>query len=297
RGFEISEASKTADAGLELYNFWDVVEKEDFVPHHPGFLEYLGGQFHEFLGQAGGVVILIYDAAYWTFVAPFKGKGFRAGAVLREIARNGFAAVPVVSLVSLLFGLVLAINGAYLLGKYGQNRLIADMVGMALAREIGPVLAGIMLAARSGAGITAEIGTMEVREEIDAMWAMGMNPGKFLIVPKVLAVAISVPILTLVCNVVGNFGSFLASSMVFGVPGRNYLMRLASAVLLKDFLTGVGKAFFFGLIVGFVGCWFGFSVERSAEEVGNNTTKAVVWSIILIIMADGVFSALFYVLS
>jgi phospholipid/cholesterol/gamma-HCH transport system permease protein len=291
-------ASQAAESGLALYRFEQLMKKESPPePEHAGFFEYVGEVWYTCLSAFSGLTVLIYDSAYWFFVAPLRGKGFKAGTLVKEISRNGVHAIPILSLISFLFGLVMSINGAYLLTQWGQNQLIADMVGVGLTREIAPVVVGIMLAARSGAAIAAELGTMQVREEIDAMWAMGMNPAKFLIVPRVTALALAGPVLSLVANVVGMLGSFLASTIFFGVAGRTFLRRLEGAIYLNDIITGLGKSLVFGLLIGFVGCWFGMSVEGSAEEVGDATTRAVVWSIVLIIVADGVFSSLFYILS
>lgn len=290
-------ASEAARNGLELYRFDRLLKKPEAPqPTQPGFFEFVGGVWYSWRAAFSGLTILIYDAAYWLFAAPLLGKGFKGDTLTKEVSRNGAHAIPILSLVSFLFGLVLSINGAYLLTQWGQNQLIADMVGVGLTREIAPVLVGIMLAARSGAAIAAELGTMQVREEIDAMWAMGMNPAKFLIVPRVTALALAAPVLSLVANIVGMLGSFLASTIFFGVSGQNYLRRLEEAIYFSDIVTGLGKSLIFGLIIGFVGCWFGMSVEGSAEEVGDATTRSVVWSIVLIIVADGIFSALFYIL-
>jgi len=295
--FHLAEVSDEAEAGLRLYRFRELLEQPPPEPERrvAGF-ELVGQMWYTFVEAAWGFAILLYDAIYWTVVAPLRGKGFKAGILVKEVSRNGLDAVPIVALVAFLFGVVLSINGAYLLGRWGQNALIADMIGIGLTREIAPILAGIMLAARSGAAIAAEIGTMQVREEIDAMWTMGMNPAKFITVPKVGSLAISVPVLSLVANIAGIFGAFLVCTTVFGVAGPTFLRRLAKAVLFKDVMTGFGKSLVFGLIIGFIGCWFGYSVRDTAEEVGQAATGAVVWGIIMIIVADGIFSAMVYMM-
>ena len=293
--FTISAMSEEAEAGLSLYRFDDMLGSSPPPEPQPvGFFEYVGDAVYSVEEAFFGLTVLVYDTAYWFFVAPFLGKGFKFDRLIKEISRNGTHAIPVLSLVAFLFGLVMSVNGAYLLGYWGQNQLIADMVGVGMTREIASVLVGIMLAARSGAAISAEIGTMKVREEIDAMWTMGMNPAKFLFVPKVTALALVAPVLSLVTNVVGITGSFLASTLAFGVSGPTYLRRLEAAIYMRDVVAGLGKSMIFGIIIGFVGCWFGMSVEGSAEEVGDATTRSVVWGIVLIIVADGIFSTLFY---
>lgn len=295
---ELTDANETVQNGLQLYNYEEFAAKSPPPqPRRTGFFEQIGDVWFTLAHAVTGMTVLAYDMAYWFFVAPFVGKGFNVASLTRELSRNGTHAVPILSLVSFLFGLVLSINGAYLLSYWGQNQLIADMVGVGFTRELAPALVGIMLAARSGAAIAAEIGTMEVREEVDAMWTMGMNPAKHLVVPKVTSLALVAPVLSLVSNLVGITGSFMASTLFFNVNGHLFLRRLQDAIYLRDIVTGLGKSAAFGIIIGFVGCWFGHSVEGNAEEVGDATTRSVVWSIVLIIVADGFFSTLFYMLN
>lgn len=292
----LGEQSNAAGRACRRYRLEKLLRQEPgSPPRRTGFLEWLGGLLFAFAGAAVDFAVLVYDAAYWAFVAPFRRQGFEAGELLRRVTRNGFYGVSVLSLVAFLFGLVLSVNGAYLLGKYGQNRLIADMIGIGLTREISPVLVGIMLAARSGAALAAEIGTMQVREEISAMWVMGMNPARFIVVPNVASLALVAPVLVLFTSLVGMTGSFLISTTAFGVAGETYIRRLSNAIVLWDLFTGLGKGVVFGLIVGFIACWFGFAVRGSAEDVGKYTTRTVVWSIVLIIVADGLFSAGLYI--
>lgn len=296
--FQITKAAGQPQSQLELYNFTKLAESNSSMsPRRVSFLESAGDQAYRFRHGAGAFGMLLYDFAYWSMAAPLMGKGFKLGALLKETKRNGFDAVPVVALVSFLFGAVLSINGAYLLGQWGQNQLIADMVGVSLAREVGPVLAAIMIAARSGASISAEIGTMQVRDEVKAMWVMGMNPGKFLVTPKVLSLVLAVPALSLVADVAGMCGSFLVSTTAFNVSASTFLSRLSAAVLPGDILGGLAKSGVFGMIIGLVGCWHGFEVKGGAEEVGRATTSAVVLSIVLIIVADGFFSSMLYLLT
>lgn len=294
----ITNASEAARTSLDLYRYQDLLDQPaPSPPPSAGFFEYVGEVWFSATTALMGIMVLAYDVAYWLFVAPFAGKGFKGGTLAKEISRHGTHAIPILSLVSFLFGLILSINGAYLLSYWGQNELIADMIGVGFTRELGPALVGIMLAARSGAAISAEIGTMEVREEIDAMWTMGMNPAKHLVVPKVAALALVAPVLSLLSDLVGIAGSFIASTLIFGVNANVFLSRLQSAIYLRDIVTGLGKSAVFGILVAFVGCWFGHSVQGNAEEVGDAATRAVVWGIVLIIVADGFFSTLFYVLN
>jgi len=295
--FDVVSMSNVAEEGLRLFGFRKLLDMPPRLSaRSPGLLEYLGECSYAFIGASWGIAVLIYDLFRWGLLGPLRRKGVKLDLFLAEITRNGWRALPIVSLVAFLFGLVMAINGAYLLGQWGQNQFIADMVGVALARELGPLISGIILAARSGSDIAAQLGTMQVRDEIDAMWTMGLNPARFLLVPKIGALVLVLPCLSLVAVIVGIFGAFLACTMAFGVAGELFVERITSAVLVSDVVSGLGKSVAFALIVGVVGCWFGFSVRGGAQEVGKATTQAVVWGIVLIIVADMFFSSLFYVI-
>ncbi|MEF8788130.1 MAG: ABC transporter permease [Planctomycetota bacterium] len=293
---KITEQSEVARVDCRRYRLRKLLQQAPgTASRQEGFVEWVGGQLFAFLNALMNFAVLVYDASYWAFIAPFRREGFEAGELVRRTTRNGFYGVSVLSLVAFLFGLVLSVNGAYLLERWGQNRLIADMIGIGLTREISPVMVGIMLSARSGAALAAEIGTMQVREEISAMWVMGMNPARFIVVPNVVSLALVAPVLVLIANLVGMFGSFLISTTAFGVSTATYARRLLDAITLNSLLLGLGKGVAFGLVVGFIACWFGLAVRGSAEEVGKYTTRTVVWSIVVIIVADGLFAAGLYV--
>jgi len=239
---------------------------------------------------------LILQSLYWTFIAPVIGKGLRIGSSFEEMVKVGVNAIPIVALISFSIGLILAMQSAYQLEQFGATIFTADLVAVAQTRELGPLMTAIIVAGRSGSGIAAEIGTMKVGEEIDALRSMGFHPIKFLVVPKLIALAIMVPCLTVIADLIGIAGGFSMAVLSLDLGFARYLNRTIFALVFKDMITGLIKSFVFALLVGLTGCYMGFMVEGGAEGVGRRTTQSVVVSIFLIILADSFFTAVFYFL-
>lgn len=209
--------------------------------------------------------------------------------------RAGIGAVPVIALVGFLLGLILAFQSAIPMRRFGAEIFVADLLGIAMLRELGPLMASILLAARSGSAFAAELGTMKVNEEIDALSTMGLEPVRFLVVPRVLAALIVVPVLAMLTNVFGLAGGALVMSSL-DIPVQTYFNRVVEAATLTDFVGGLFKGFVFGVIVAAVGCMRGLQTGSGAQAVGLSTTSAVVSGIVLIAFTDGVFAVLFYLL-
>ncbi len=238
--------------------------------------------------------VLINETIYWLLVGPFKKKGFRWASSVHQMVLIGFEAIPIVALISLSVGIIMALQAAYQLRRVGALIYVADLVGISITRELGPLLTAIILAGRSGSAFAAEIGSMKVAEEIDAMVAMGLNPTKFLVLPKMVGIMIMLPSLVLIADFVGIAGGFLIAVGSLGLNFERYLTQTVNALVLSDVVTGLTKGLVFALIIGFVGCHEGFSVDRGAEGVGLRTTRSVVTGIFLIILADCFFTVLFY---
>jgi phospholipid/cholesterol/gamma-HCH transport system permease protein len=217
----------------------------------------------------------------------------RGRAVLRAIQAAGFDALPVVGLLAALMGLVIAYQGAGQLARYGANIFVADLVGLAMLRELGPLLTAIVVAGRSGSAWAAQIGTMKVTEEIDALRTVGIAPLELLVLPKVLGLSIALPLLTVFADALGVAGGMVMGRAELGVTFEDFLDRLSQAVDLKDYLVGVGKAPVFAAVIALVGCHQGFQASGDAESVGQRTTASVVWSIFAIIVVDALFSVVF----
>lgn len=209
--------------------------------------------------------------------------------------RAGIGAVPIVALVGFLLGLILAFQGAIPMQRFGAQIFVADLLGISMLRELGPLMAAILLTARSGSAFAAEIGTMKVNEEIDALSTMGLEPVRFLVVPRVLAAVAVVPALTALTSVFALLGG-LVVFVQLGFPLVTFMNRIVESVKMSDVVGGYAKAVVFGVIVAAVGCLRGLQTGNGAQAVGASATSAVVSGIILIAVTDGVFAVLFYVL-
>lgn len=212
---------------------------------------------------------------------------------LTAAQRVGADALPIVSLISFLMGLILAFQAAVAMRQYGAEMLVADLVGISLVRELAPLMTAILLAGRSGAAFAAEIGTMRVDEEVDALVTMGLDPVRFLVVPRLLAALVMTPLLTLYAMMVGLFGGAAVMS-TFEIPLSAYMRETFAFVTLSDFVGGMVKTFVFGAIVAGVGCLRGLRTRAGAESVGLAATSAVVTSLVLIVVADGIFAVVYY---
>ncbi|MDZ7289810.1 MAG: ABC transporter permease [candidate division KSB1 bacterium] len=254
----------------------------------------LGRQTIHFLVHLDRMMRLGADTLWWAMVAPFKGKRLRWHSMIEQMVRIGFDSVPIVCTISFFVGLIMAMQSAYQLERFGATIFVADLVAVSIIRELGPLLTAIIIAGRSGSGIAAEIGTMKVSEELDALRTMGLNPISFLVVPRTLAMVIVLPCLTLLSDLVGILGGFFIAVTTLDISAIRYYHETANALVVKDLTTGLVKTVFFAIIIASVGSYQGFIVEGGAEGVGKSTTASVVASIFLIIAADVFFTALFY---
>ena len=212
---------------------------------------------------------------------------------IRQISETGIKAIPVVSLVAFLMGVVMAYQGATQLQKFGASIFVVDMVAISMLRELGVILAGIMVAGRSGSAFAAAIGVMNINEETDALRVMGLNPNQILILPRLLGLLISLPLLTLIADIAGIAGGMLLSVTVLDISAVQFMHRMREGVELNTFLVGIYKAPVFAILIASVATLRGMQVKSSAEELGRLTTVAVVQSITLIIIADGLFAVIF----
>ena len=217
----------------------------------------------------------------------------RLRSVLYNIRSAGFNALPIVGLLSFLLGVVITYQGADQLRQYGANIFVADLVGLSMLREFAPLITAIIIAGRSGSAYAAQIGTMAVTEEIDAMRTLGMAPLDVLVLPKFLALLIALPLLTVFADVLGVFGGMIMARAQLGVGFGEFLDRFVKAVGITSYLIGICKAPVFAAIIAVVGCFQGFRTRGGADGVGRQTTRSVVQSIFLVIVADALFSVAF----
>jgi phospholipid/cholesterol/gamma-HCH transport system permease protein len=213
--------------------------------------------------------------------------------VLHNVQSAGVDALPITGLLSFLMGIVIAYQGAAQLEQFGANIFVVDLVALAMLRELSPLLTAIIIAGRSGSAYTAQIGTMKVTEEIDALRTIGVAPQELLVLPKTIALIIVMPLLTVYTDVTGVLGGMLMARWKLGISYEAFMDRLDEAISLSSYWTGLIKAPIFAMIVALVGCYRGFRVTGSAESVGTQTTMSVVQSIFLVIATDAVFSIVF----
>mgnify|MGYP000886992578 FL=1 len=227
-------------------------------------------------------------------VDPWQGHAIRWGAAFEQMVLIGVASLPIVVTISFIVGLIIAMQSAYQLQRFGAVIFVADLVGVSVTRELAPLMTAILVTGRSGSAIAAEIGSMKVAEELDALSAMALHPIRFLVAPRMLAMMIVLPCLTVIADLFGILGGMVLGVASLDISWIAYFNETADALMLKDFLSGLIKSFFFAVIIALVGAFEGFHVAGGAEGVGKATTTAVVRSIFLIILADMMFTALFY---
>lgn len=239
--------------------------------------------------HAGGIAYLFRDTIIVLLTTPLRWK-----ATLDQMNKLGVMSLPLVFLTALFTGIVLALQSAYQLRLFTATQFTADLVALSVTRELGPVLTAMVVAGRVGASIAAELGTMKVTEQIDALRALAVDPVRYLVVPRFLAGIFMLFMLTIYADCIGMFGGYLISVFKIGISSHTYLKRSFDVMQVKDVMTGLIKAFFFGGIISVVGCYFGLNARNGAEGVGLATMLAVVTILILIIASDAVFTAIFY---
>ena len=218
---------------------------------------------------------------------------FRAASFFRHTERAGVDSVPLVGLVSFFLGLTMALLTGYQLQRFGTERLIPGLVAIGFTRELGPLLTGIMMAARIGAAFTAELGTMQVSEEVEAIEAMGIGPLRFLVAPRMLALFFLMPCLSTVSNVAAIFASSLICKAYFSIAFPYFLDLVKDALLIRDIITGILKSFLFGLLIGGIACYRGLTVKGGAAGVGTATTSSVVTAITAVIGFDTLYNIVY----
>ena len=223
-------------------------------------------------------------------------KSVRWRDVVRVAETAGVNALPIIVLVSFLMGVIMAFQGAISLRRFGADIFVANLVGLAMLRELGPLMTAIILAGRSGSAFAAELGTMTVREEIDALKTMGLDPVRFLVVTRVIAAVVMTPLLTVFADLLGLIGGAVIMRS-FGIPLVTFYHQVQYQVTYGSFVGGLVKSFVFGILVAAIGCLRGLQTTTGASAVGESTTRAVVSGIVLIVITDGIFSVVYYYLN
>ncbi len=245
----------------------------------------------------GGMAFLFWDTCVWSYRGWFDPRiKFGWSSLTAQMVRVGVKSVGIVCIVEIFIGVILALQLAPTLKTYGQLERVADVVAIAIVRELGPLLTAIVLSGFAGASIAAEVGAMVESEEIKALRAHALNPVRFLVVPRFIATTMMIVILCVVADYVGVFGGFLTSVYILDVPPQLYITLTQSALRTTDFVTGLVKAGVFGAVIALIACYEGFHVTGGPAGVGRATTSTVVKSIVALIGIDAVFTAVFYAL-
>jgi phospholipid/cholesterol/gamma-HCH transport system permease protein len=259
----------------------------------PGYinrvLEVVGRRTSGFLTEVGSVLIFLLQTLRWTFSRPFYAKS-----VLKQMEQIGFNSIPVVVTTALSTGMVLALQSYTGFKRFGAETLIGTVVSLSMTRELGPVLTGLMVAGRAGAAMAAELGTMRVTEQIDALSTLATNPMKYLVVPRFIASTVMMFFLTILGVMIGIIGGYFVGVKVLDTNPVTYINNSIDFTEVSDIVYGLIKALVFGAVVGLIGCYKGFHTEGGAEGVGKATTGAVVVSCMLILILDYFLSALLW---
>jgi phospholipid/cholesterol/gamma-HCH transport system permease protein len=253
------------------------------------FFVNIGKKAIAFMYFLGGMTNIIWQTVYWAFIPPYQRKR-----IFEEAKKAGFDSLPLVSLIALFIGVILSFQIAYIMKLMGSELYIASIVTLALVRELGPVITSLVVAGRVGAAIAAEIGSMQVTEQVDALETLAANPIKYLVVPRFLALSVMLPLLTVYADIIGIIGGWMICVFRLDITSSMYFKIAFDSLAFKDLFTGLTKTIFFGMLIASVSCYQGFNVEGGAEGVGRATTKAVVTTFIMIIACDAFFTAMFY---
>ena len=244
--------------------------------------------FHELL-----LFFSFFGEATTVFIKSLRHpSSIRFGAIIKNIEECGVRAIPIIILTSFLIGVVITYQGAVQLEKFGANIFIVEMIGISLTRELAPLITAIVVAGRTGSAYTAQLGVMKITEEMDAMRTMGFNPHHFLVIPRILALMIALPLLVFLADIVGIFAGMIISEVHLQLSFSEFFHRLQNVLAVKHVWIGLIKAPFFAFLIGIISCFRGFQVEKNTESIGRYTTISVVNAIFLVIACDAVFSVI-----
>ncbi|MCG6972700.1 MAG: MlaE family lipid ABC transporter permease subunit [Desulfobacterales bacterium] len=280
---------------LDLFKPSEFEEPPEIKPESFGFFEKIGQSTGKICEEARALVEFVGETGTALLKALLNPKQVRWKDALLVAETAGVNALPVITLIGFLMGLIMAFQAAIPMRQFGAVIYVANLVGLSMVRELGPLMTAIVLAGRSGSAFAAELGTMKVNEEIDALVTMGLDPVKFLVVTRLLAAVIMTPLLTLFADLIGVLGGSIVL-ISLGYSLATYFRQIFSTVTYVDLLGGLFKSIVFGLLVAGIGCLRGLQTEIGASAVGESTTRAVVGGIVLIVAVDGIFSVVYYYL-
>jgi phospholipid/cholesterol/gamma-HCH transport system permease protein len=271
----------------------DIYREKPSGPETNSILYKLGKETVQKLQQIDGLIILVGDLANKLFYTAVKWQRLQIPSIISNISATGIQALPILALLSFLIGVVLAYQMGLQLETYGANNFISYLCGMAIFREFAPLITAIIVAGRTSSAFTAQIGSMKINQEIDALQTMGLSPTEYLVIPKVLALLLIFPLIIFWSDIFSLLGSMIMAKFMLNVSYVDFLTRIQNTVGLKQLLLGLYKAPAFALLIALVGCHQGFLVSFSSDSVGKQTTKSVVQALFLIIVADAIYSIIY----
>ncbi|MDP2984327.1 MAG: ABC transporter permease [Candidatus Latescibacter sp.] len=257
-------------------------------------LEALGDWGYRTFGRIYEITILIVEILYWSIVGIFDRRQYRRGSFTEQTFYMGSTALPIVGVILFLVGFILTLQSAAQLRQFGATIYVVDLLAIGLAKEMAPLMVAILVSGRSGSAIASEIATMKFTEELDAIKTMGLNPIRFVVVPKLWAMVISMPLLTIMALLIGLLGGFVVSVTYMGLAANTFYQELLRALFFWDVVTGIIKSLSFAVIITIVGTYRGLTFSGGADGVGRATTSSVVTSLFVIIVADSIWGIIFY---
>ena len=263
-------------------------------PSREGSSYRLGNSVFRIAASAKLFLYLIADAAYFSIAGLFNRRGIRKGEFVNQCILIGMNALPIIALISFLIGFILALQSAAQLRQFGAAIYVADLIAISMTREMGPLVTAIVFAGRSGSAIAAELATMVVTEETDALRSMALHPTRYVLVPKIYAISLTMPLLTIISVVIGIIGAMVIGFVYLGIGIKPFYQEVLTVLFFRDIMTGLVKSLIFAWIIVLVGAHYGFSVKGGSEGVGRVTTAAVVASIFWVILADSILGLIFY---
>jgi phospholipid/cholesterol/gamma-HCH transport system permease protein len=294
RGMEaqLSRVPGRIHAAIQLFSSTTPIAAE--TPVREGFFYHTGETAIKTVRSAREFLFLIADAFYFAAVGLFNRRGIRKGEFINQSIIIGVNALPIVALISFLIGFILALQSAAQLRQFGAAIYVADLIAISMTREMGPLITAIIFAGRSGSAIAAELATMVVTEETDALRSMALHPTRYVLVPKLYAITLMMPLLTILAILIGIFGAMVIGYSYLGIGFKAFYQETMTVLFFRDIVTGLVKSVVFAWIIALVGAFYGFSARGGSGDVGRVTTASVVAAIFWVILADSILGLIFY---
>ncbi len=267
----------------------------EHIEEQKSFFYIIGEKAYDFKESFMNALYLTSDIAYWSIVGIFSGKNRRKGSVAQQAIVIGVDALPIIGLLSFIIGLILALQSAAQLRQFGANIFVADLLAVSMVREMGPMMTAIIVAGRSGSSFASEIATMKVTEELDALKMMSINPLRYVVAPKMLAITVCMPLLVTLAIIIGVLGGLVIAMTYLNLSAYSYIHECFNILTFKDLFLSLVKSVVFSWVIVVIGSFYGFQVEGGAEGVGKATTNSVVSSIFAVIVIDVIFSLIYLV--